>query len=85
MNENLPEAIEYQGYEIRPSPVKVIVEDAERWNTQFEIWEHKGSDSYSFPFCGKPTYGSKEDAIKYCFNAGKHIIDNEPEKLAKKQ
>lgn len=84
MSEKLPE-INYRDYQIIPASIKVIIEDVERWNTQFEIWEHKGSESNFFSFCGKPTYESKEEAIKYCFGAGKHIIDNEPEKLVKKQ
>lgn len=85
MSENLPEAINYQGYQIRPMPMKVIIKGTERWNTQFEIWEHKGRDLTVFPFHGKSTCESKEDAIKRCFLVAKHIIDNEPEKLVKKQ
>ena len=44
---------------------------------------NKGSESTLFPFTGKSTFESKEDAIKHCFLAGKHIIDNEPGKLVK--
>ncbi len=77
MNENLPNSIGYKDYEIKPIPMKVIVENNEKWNTQFEIWEHKGYASTVFPFSGKETYSLKEDAIKYCFNAGKHVIDKE--------
>lgn len=83
MSECLPEVLNYRGYEIRPAPMKVCVKDGERWNTRFEIWDHKGGESTVFPFYGKPTFKSKEDAIKWCFPAGKHIIDNEPEKLVK--
>ena len=83
MSENLPEAINCQGYQIKPTSMKMLVENAERWNTRFEIWEHKGSESTVFPFYDKPTFKSKEDAIKRCFLAGKHIIDNEPERLVK--
>jgi hypothetical protein len=85
MSENLPEAIDYHGYQIKPTPMKVIIGDAEKWNSRFEIWEYKGDESTVFPFYGKPTWESKEEAIKHCFHTGKHIIDNEPEKLVKKQ
>jgi len=85
MSEDLPEAINYQGYQIRPNPLKVIIDDTEKWNTQFEIWEHRGNESTIFPFYGRYICESKEDAIKCCFHEGKHILDNEPEKLIKKQ
>ena len=85
MSKNLPEAINYQGYQIRPMPMKVIIKGTEQWNTHFEIWEHKGKESTVIPFHGKLTFESKEDAIKRCFLAGKHIIDSKPEKLIKKQ
>ncbi len=50
MSKNLPEAINYQGYQIRPMPMKVIIKGNEQWNTHFEIWEHKGKESTVIPF-----------------------------------
>ena len=81
MDKTLPNAVDHQEYQIKPMPMKIIVEGAERWNSKLEIWKHSCSESTVFQFCGKPTFKAKEEAIKYCFNAGKHIIDNEPEKL----
>ncbi len=85
MSENLPKSIRYKKYEIKPDSRKVIIENTERWNTQFRIWEHKGDAARTFKFYDKPTYSSKEDAIKHCFNAGKFIIDNKPEQLIKQE
>ena len=79
MNENLPTSIRYKHYEIKPDPRKVIIDNTERWNTQFRIWEHKGNAVRMFKFHDKLTYSSKEDAIKHCFNAGKFIIDKQQE------
>ena len=84
MSEKLPEAVNYKDYEIRLTPMRVIVGDAEKWNSHFEIWEHKGDSSTVFPFQGKRTWKTKEEAMKYCFRAAKYVIDNEPEKLVKK-
>ncbi len=39
MSENLPGSIRHKDYEIKPTPMKVIVENNEKWNTQFEILE----------------------------------------------
>lgn len=83
MSENLPETINYQDYQIRPTPMKVIVEGAERWNTRFEIRQDKRKEVTIFPFYGRYICELKEDAVKHCFREGKHIIDNEPEKLVK--
>lgn len=83
MTEKLPISIDYHGYQIRPLPRKVLVESVTRWNTQFEIWEHKGSVLTVFPFCDKLTFDVKKDAVKRCFSAGKYIIDNKPGCLIK--
>ena len=81
MNENLPTSIRHKNYEVKPDPRRVIIENIERWNTQFKILEHKGYAVRVFNFYDKPTYDSKEDAIKHCFSAGKYIIDEKPEQL----
>ena len=81
MNENLQKSIRYKNYEIKPDSRKIIIENTERWNTPFRIWEHKGKAVRTFKFYDKTTYSSKEDAIKHCFNAGKCIIDDRPEEL----
>ena len=83
MNENLPETIIYKGYQIKPSPRLVIVEGVEKWNTQFKIFEHKGSEVRELIFNGRVVFETKQEAIKYCFQAGKDTIDKEPEKLIK--
>lgn len=85
MNENLPELINYHGYQIRPIPRKIIIDSAERWNTTFEIWEHTGRESTVFPFNGSKTFELKDQATKYCYSLGRHIIDNEPQKLIKRE
>jgi hypothetical protein len=83
MNENLPESIRYKDYVIRPTPMKVIVEGNEKWNTRCEIWQNKGDENILFPIFGEETYSFKEDAIKHCFNAGQYFIDNKSEQLIK--
>ena len=82
MNENLPEIVIYKGYQIRPSPRLVIIEGVEKWRAQFKIFEHKGSEVHERIYRGT-VYETKQEAIQYCYQAGKNMIDMEPEKLIK--
>ena len=82
MNENLPETIIYKGYQVRPSLRLVIIEGIEKWRARVKIFEHKGSKAHERIYEGT-VYETKQEAIQYCYRAGKNIIDMELEKLIK--
>lgn len=76
-----PDRIRYKEYEIEASPYPVLIDAVEKWSLHVDIWENKGYEMTARPFFGKEYFDSKEVAIIYCFNLGRHIIDNKPELL----
>ena len=70
--------IKYKQYEIQASPYKKEINGVPKWSTHYIIREHRGYDIPCRKITSKEIFNTKEDAIEYCFLAGKAEIDGKP-------
>ena len=66
----------YKGFFIQAIPHQLL-DNGREWTTKIHIWKFTSSRSQQFAFSSPYTSRKKEEAIKNCFNYGKHIIDNQ--------
>ena len=69
-----PDIIEYNGYEIQASPYQLA--ESKNWTINIYIFKHRGSYVASKNFSLANSYPSREEAVRYCFDFGKKIIDD---------
>jgi hypothetical protein len=70
------ESIDYKGHKIRATPYKLT--KSKRWALEFQIFSPKGNNILAKMFSAVNTYGTEKEAILYCLNLGKQIIDSAP-------
>jgi len=65
--------VEYKGYEIRAVPFQLA--DSGEWTVDILIVRYTGAEVRQRKFGASNTYKAKNEAVQYCFNLGKQIID----------
>ena len=71
------DAVEYQGFLIRPVPRK----QGSQWLTSGVIIKPGGEADQEHPFVRAETHGSKEQANDFAIVKGKQIIDEQGDRL----
>ena len=65
----------YKGYEIEAKPDRLVV--SQRWKIRISILRYKGNQVTEKPFEAGHTFGTEEEAKKYCLDFGMKIIDGQ--------
>ena len=63
----------YGGYIIDARPFQLV--DDNRWSTDITLERHTGAAVETRPFCDTKTWETREEAVRYCWNFGRQIID----------
>ena len=64
---------EYQGFVIDARPHQLV--DDGRWSLAISIERHHGDGDTVLSYSAADTFETKEEAIDYCLNFGRQIID----------
>ena len=68
-------SIHYGGYSITAAPRQV--EDGDMWTVDLTISRGTGGDQESWIISAGEQAEINEESLRYCFNFGKEVIDNE--------
>jgi hypothetical protein len=74
---SVEDAVEYQGYLIRPVPRK----QGSQWLTSGVIVKQGDGEDQEHPFIRAETHGSKDQANDFAIVKGKQIIDEQGDRL----
>ena len=69
--------IPYKGYLIRPTPLQL--RDSGEWTIEIYISKHRGNSVTERNYSAGNKFKTEEEAIQYCINYGKQIIDGDSE------
>jgi hypothetical protein len=71
----LPEEVQYKGFVINPVPEELA--ESGHWTVDVEIENHRSSKVESKIYYSGKSCPTKDQALRYCFEYGRQIIDGE--------